>query len=145
MLRRNIRQLNAGNDKPVLKMFAKDAVLTFPGNNSFSTANRPVQPGRAASPTHQGIAEIESFIKRCVGIGLQFEPEDILVNGPPWNTRICVLDHHWAVDSDGVETYANRAALYFVVSWGKIKREEDYEDTEKVAAWDRAHGASAPA
>jgi ketosteroid isomerase-like protein len=145
LIRRNLRHLNAGHYEPLLKMYADDAVLTFPGDNSLSRQYRPPQAGRAASPTHCGRAEIEAFLQRCVDLGLQFQIEDILVNGPPWATRICVREHHWILDSEGNEVYANRAAFCVVASWGKIKSQEDYEDTERVAAYERETGVEASA
>jgi hypothetical protein len=62
--------------------------------------------------------------------------EDILVNGPPWNTRIALRAHVWAVDPDGGDAYGNRAVLMINARWGKIRRQEDYEDTERAAAFD---------
>jgi hypothetical protein len=42
--RRNVRQLNQGNNQPLLKMAAPDAELAFPGDNSWAAMFRP---GRA--------------------------------------------------------------------------------------------------
>ena len=50
-------------------------------------------------------------------------------------------DH--ASDQEGNEVYTNRAVLYAVARWGKITRQEDFEDTHKIEAFDRwldAHG-----
>ena len=33
--------------------------------------------------------------------------------------------------------YSNRAVLYGTIRWGKITRQEDFEDTQKVEAFDR--------
>ena len=108
MIRRNIAALNAGNYQPVLRMYAADATLTFPGDNSWSRMYREPDPGRAPSPTHRGRAEIEAFLQRYVGNGIQMEVEDILVNGPPWNTRVAVVVHDWVADPNGGDEYANR-------------------------------------
>ncbi len=35
--------------------------------------------------------------------------------------------------------YTNRAVLVATVAWGKIRAQEDYEDTERVIAFDRDH------
>ncbi len=143
LIRRNLRHLNEGRHEPLLRMYANSAVLTFPGDNSLSRQHRPPQVGRAAHATHRGRVEIETFLQRCVELGLQFQIEDILVNGPPWATRICVREHHWILDSDGTEVYANRAAFCVMSSWGRITAQEDYEDTERVAAYDREKGVEA--
>ena len=67
--------------------------------------------------------------------------EDILVNGPPWNTRIWVRATDVAKDAAGAVAYENRVVACMDVRWGRIHRWEDYLDTERVAAWDRAQSA----
>lgn len=145
LIRRSMRHLNEGRYEPLLKMYADDAVLTFPGDNSLSRQHRPPQAGRAASGTHRGWAEIETLLRESVDRGIRFDIEDILVNGPPWKTRVCVRENHWILDEHGDEVYANRAAFCVVVSWGKIKSQEDYEDTERMAAYEREAGLEASA
>jgi len=147
LIRRNIRSLNEGRQKPALAMFARDAELTFPGDNTWSRQHRVPQLGRAAFVTHKGRAEIEAFLQRYVDHGIHMEVEDILVNGPPWNTRAAVRVHHWIPGSDGKDVYANRAVLIVRTSWGKIQSQEDYEDTERVSAFDATanHNGAGPA
>ena len=142
LIRSSIRSLNRGDIKPALRMFARNAHLTFPGDNSWSRQYRPPTPGRAASPTHRGRDEIGAFLQRYVDHGIQMEVEDILVNGPPWNTRAAIRVHHWIPGKDGDE-YANRAVLFVRTAWGKIRSQEDYEDTERVSAFDRQSGTGA--
>ncbi len=140
MLRRNIRLLNQGNYEPLRKMAAPDAELAFPGDNSWSRRFRPVQRSRVQHTTHRGVDELEDFAQRFVAAGLQIEVEDILVNGPPWRTRICLRGTDGS--PDGV--YCNRVCALIETRWGRITRWEDYLDTERVAAWDR-HVAQASA
>jgi ketosteroid isomerase-like protein len=140
-IRRNIRLLNEGRYEPALAMFASDATLTFPGNNSWSRMYREPQTGTESSPTHRGKAEIEAFLQRYVSAGIQMEVEDILVNGAPWNTRAALIVHDWALDADGNQVYANRAVLVVRSRWGQIVAQEDYEDTERAAAFDAHLGA----
>jgi hypothetical protein len=136
MVRRNIGLLNEGRYEPTLAMFAPGATLTFPGDNSWSRLCREPQPGRAQFPTHRGRDEIELFLRRYVDLGIQMEVEDILVNGPPWNMRVAIRVHDWAIDEAGEEIYANRAVLMARLRWGKIQDQEDYEDSERVSALD---------
>ena len=139
MIRRNIRRLTAGDYRPALAMFAADAELRFPGDNTWARQHRPVpEHGRAPHATHRGRAEIEAFLLRFVDEGLQMEVEDILVNGPPWNLRAAAIVHDWIPGPDGGDRYANRAVLYVRSVWGRIRVQEDYEDTQRVAALDRA-------
>jgi hypothetical protein len=51
---------------------------------------RPQVLGRERHVRHREIDEATAFAERLVAEGIQFEIEDILVNGPPWNTRIAV-------------------------------------------------------
>jgi ketosteroid isomerase-like protein len=137
LIRRNVGRLNHGDIQPVLAMFADDASLSFPGNNTWANQHRPSQAGREAFATHQGRAEIESFLKRVVAERIHMAVDDILVNGPPWNTRSAVRVHHWIEGPDGQDAYANRAVLFVDTRWGKIVRQEDYEDTARVAVFDQ--------
>ena len=137
-IRRSIRLLNEGCYETSLAVFSQDAVLCFPGDNSWSGEFRSPQLGRDQFVTHRGRDEIESFLRRYVGTGMEMSIEDILVNGPPWNTRVAVRVNHGVV-VDGVTVYTNRAVLMARIVWGKIRAQEDYEDTERVAVFDRDH------
>lgn len=95
--------------------------------------------GRARHVTHRGTAEGTAFGERFVSEGVRFEIEDILVNGPPWNTRIALRAQSYVPAPDGgPDRYNNRAVAMLDVRWGRLVRWEDYEDTERVAAWDAA-------
>jgi hypothetical protein len=144
LVRKGLRELNRGNPGFIMGMAARDAELAFPGENSWSTMFRPVHKSRARHATHCGIVECRAFADRFVAEGIQFgEPEDILVNGPPWRTRVAIRVHDFKVDPNtGSDVYANRAVAFLELRWGKIVRWEDYEDTERVAAWDASRATS---
>lgn len=142
MIRRNIDKLNQGRFAPTLAMFSDQATLSFPGDNSWANQHRPTERGRDGFATHRGRAEIEAFLRRYVDSGIHMEVDDILVNGPPWHTRAAVRVHHYIVGEEGRDVYANRAVLFVTTVWGKIRHQEDYEDTERVAADDRRRGLS---
>lgn len=131
MIRRNIAHLNAGDYRPSLAMFADDALFRFPGDNSWAAQFRPISSARAFEPTHKGKAEIEQFMQRFVENRLRLDIEDILVNGPPWNTRVAAR----AKVSAGDDT--NRAVLFVTARWGKLRTHEDFIDTERTNAFDR--------
>ena len=97
--------------------------------------------GAGAHVTHRGIAECRAFAERFVAEGVQFDVEDILVNGPPWRTRVAVRTKVFAPAPDGPDRYTNRAVAFIEVRWGRILRWEDYEDSERVAAWGPHQGA----
>lgn len=141
LMRSSIRRLNDGDYSLMLKMAHPEFELAFPGDNSWSTMIRPTQHGRSRHVTHRGVEEATRFAERFVERGVQFAIEDILVNGPPWNTRIAVRVHSYLPGPAGrPDEYNNRAILLLEVAWGRLMRWEDYEDTERVAAWDRRQG-----
>jgi ketosteroid isomerase-like protein len=135
MIRRNISKINAGDYRPTLAMYADDLEFSFPGDNSWSGDFRPFECSRLAHVTHRGKGEMERFLQRYVAAGIQMEVEDILVNGPPWNLRAAVRAHVWSPGASG-DRYTNRAVLFVTSAWGKLRTHEDYEDTERSAAFD---------
>lgn len=124
MIRRNVRALRGGDTGPVLAGYAANAVLSFPGVNSWA--------GK-----HEGKAAIEAFLARFVAVGLVVEVHEILVNGPPWRTSVCVVFTDTATDPEGNVVYANRGVLFGRAAWGKISSQEDFLDTQRVEAFDR--------
>lgn len=139
MMRYSIKRLNAGDSSLMLKLASPDFELAFPGENSWASMFRPQHSGRERHVTHCGIEEGTAFAERFVGEGIQFRIEDILVNGPPWNTRIALRVHSFLPGAGGgPDRYNNRAVLFLEVRWGRLVRWEDYEDTQRVAAWDES-------
>ncbi len=140
LMRHSIKKLNSGDYSMMLKMASPDFALAFPGDSSWATMFRPARAGRKQHITHQGIEEATAFAERFVNEGIQFEIEDILVNGGPWNTRIALRVHDFVAAADGSEdTYNNRAVLFLEIRWGRLIRWEDYEDTQRITAWDTRH------
>jgi uncharacterized protein (TIGR02246 family) len=127
ILRRNAAALMAGDPRPLLRMYAPDATMVFPGASSW---------GR----TYRGRDEIEAFLRRFHAAGLRGELGAILVEGPPWATRIAVEFDDHARDADGTKVYENRALIVLSTRWGRVVHEELFEDTQKVAAFDQHLG-----
>jgi ketosteroid isomerase-like protein len=123
MIRRGVRRINAGDIGPMLDSFADDATLVFPGDHSWGGE-------------YKGKAEIRGFLERFVEVGIQLEPQEILVQGWPWKTAVMMRFTNEARDSDGNVVYANRGAIFARAAWGKIKYQEDYEDSQKVVEFD---------
>ena len=142
LVRHGVRRLNAGDPEFLLRLAAPDLALIFAGDNTWSTMFRPARTGRHAHVTHDGIDEARAFAERFVAEGLQFVIEDILVNGPPWRTRVAIRAHDYIPGVDGDE-YANRFVDFLEIRWGRIRRFEVYEDTERVAAWDQRRSVAA--
>ncbi len=127
LIRRNVRSLQQGDPAPLLAGYARDASLVFPGSSSWGGEYR-------------GTGEIGSFLSRFVEAGLVGEVRDILVNGPPWKTKVAVLFEDQATDDAGDVVYANRVILYCRVVWGKVVYQEDFLDTQRVEAFDEYLG-----
>ena len=142
LLRHAIRRLNEGDYSLLLKLAHPEFELAFPGDNSWATMFRPQVKGRERHATHRGIDEAVAFAERFVSEGIQFEVEDILVNGPPWNTRIALRAHDFIAGADGTDEYNNRYVGFLEIRWGRLMRWEVYEDTERTAAWDAAQIAA---
>jgi len=123
MIRSSIRKHRAGDVEGVMKAYAKDVHFVFPGNNSWATDTRDK-------------TALERWLKRFHAAGLRLEVHDILVGGPPWNTRVCVQFTDHARDADGRVVYENTGVIYGKARWGKICDYTVFEDTEKVAAFD---------
>jgi ketosteroid isomerase-like protein len=139
LIRHGIARMNDGDPEFMLKLGHPEAELIFPGDNSWSTMFRPVEKGRKAFVTHRGLEECRAFADRFIAEALRYTIEDILVNGPPWNTRVAVR----AVDSKPGEhgdEYNNRFISFLEITWGRLRRWEVYEDTERSADWDRRRG-----
>jgi ketosteroid isomerase-like protein len=142
MVRRNVDRLNAGDASPMLKMAASDVVIRFPGDNSWARMFRPVVKSRNPHATHRGIDECRAFANRFTEHNVQFTVEDIMVNGGPWNCRVALRVRSHKAGPHGTDEYNNRAIAVLEIRWGKIVVWEDYEDTERVAAWDAATSGS---
>jgi ketosteroid isomerase-like protein len=132
LLRHNVAALQAGDPAPLLRLYASDATLVFPGRHSW---------GR----TYRGRDEIEAFLRRFLAAGLRGELGAIVIDGPPWRTTIAVEFEDEARDGAGKRIYENRAVIVLRTRWGKVVTEEVYEDTQAVAAFDEQLDLTAPA
>jgi len=123
MIRSAVRRINGGDIGPLLGSFAADATLLFPGDHSWGGE-------------YKGKAAIRGFLERFVEVGINLQPHEIVVQGWPWNTTVMLRFTNEARDKNGDVVYANRGAIFARAAWGKIKYQEDYEDTQKVVAFD---------
>ena len=124
VVHRTIRQINDGNVRALIRGYARDATVVFPGDHSWAG-------------TYRGKAEIERFFRRVVEAGLQFRSGKVLAKGPPWRLTVCFQLFDRATAPDGTVVYANRVMELIKTSWGKIRYQELYLDTQKVAELDR--------
>ena len=123
MIRRNLQALRNGDPGPLLAGYTDDAMLVFPGNSSWGGEYR-------------GKDAIAGFFHRYVNDGLVGEAHDIVVNGPPWRTTVCLLFTVHAT-REGKAVYDNRAIVFARARWGKIFYQEDFENTHNIEAFER--------
>lgn len=123
MIRRNVAALRDGDPGPLLAGFAPGAILVFPGRSTWAGEYR-------------GKEAIEAFMRRFLAVGLSGETHEILVNGPPWRTTVCVVFTDQATDAGGLVVYQNRVVLLARVVWGKVVYQEDFLDTQRVESFD---------
>jgi ketosteroid isomerase-like protein len=110
-----------GRPEVAARMLANDVTFVFPGTSSFSAAIR-------------GKRQVMAWLDRFAALRPEYNVLDVLVAGPPWNTRIAIR----LSDRIGAD-YANEGMQYMRLRWGKIIAEEVFVDTEKVTELERRH------
>jgi ketosteroid isomerase-like protein len=116
-----VLELVSGGSSLPLRLIAPDVRFTFPGTSSFA----------ADTATS---AEMTAWIRRFASLRPKYEITDILVAGPPWNTRIAVRLRDRIGDD-----YSNEGMQYLHMRWGKMVAEEVFIDTERIVAWEARH------
>jgi ketosteroid isomerase-like protein len=122
--RRDVRALSAGNYHPLLKSYARDAVIHFnEGDHRWSG-------------THVGSEGIEAFLQSFVDAGLHGEIREAFAGGWPWKMTVLARFDDVA-NLDGQRLYSNHTVLLCRTRWGKVVRQEDYyEDTSRIEAFE---------
>ena len=131
LLERNMARLNAGDMRPLTRLYAKDVRFRFPGDSSWACEI-------------DNKADLERWLQRFIDTGLQIFPDEVVAQGPPWNTTLCVRgrDH---LDRDGERLYDNRYVIWGRMRWGFMREYEVYEDTQASKLLDDRLGVGVPA
>jgi ketosteroid isomerase-like protein len=116
-----VLELVSGRSGLPRRLMADDIRFTFPGSSSFA----------ADTATS---AELTAWITRFAALRPAYEILDVLVAGPPWNTRVAVRLRDRIGDD-----YRNEGMQYLRMRWGKMVADEVFVDTERVAAWEARH------
>jgi ketosteroid isomerase-like protein len=116
LLTRNMARLREGDYRPLLKLDAKNIRFRFPGDSSWATEidNRD---------------DLEHWLQRFVDLGLQIYPDEVITQGPPWSTTLCVRGTVHLDNADG-RVYQNRYVIWGRIAWGLLREYEVYEDTQ---------------
>jgi ketosteroid isomerase-like protein len=119
-----LARLSAGDLRPILWMDARDVRMTFPGDSSWATNLR-------------GRVEHERWLRRFVRVGIQIYADEVIVKGLPWKMTMCIRGRDHLKSPEGELVYENRYVIWGRLRWGRLKRYEVYEDTQKAAVLDR--------
>jgi ketosteroid isomerase-like protein len=121
-------KVSSGDLRLPLLGLAKDAVLVFPGGNSFGGE-------------HRGKADIEAWMRRFASLRPEFHVHDAAAAGPPWNMRVFMQFSDRIVAPNGY-VYENAGMELIRIRWGLIREIRVHLDTEKVTALDAQLGAT---
>jgi hypothetical protein len=121
MTRWAVMEMVTGRSRLPYRLMAPDIRFRFPGTSSFG----------ADTATSE---ELTAWIARFAALRPHYEILDVLVGGPPWNTRIAVRLR----DRIGAD-YRNEGVQYLRMRWGKMVADEVFIDTERIVAWEARH------
>jgi ketosteroid isomerase-like protein len=122
-----LARLRQGDPRWLLAAMSDDIHFRFLGEHSWAADFRSK-------------AQVHAWLARYVRVGLQLQPDEVVVSGPPWNTVVCTRFTDMATDSDGSVIYRNEGILLDRVAWGRIREHISYEDTQRTAAFDERLG-----
>lgn len=123
LLDRAYDRLNGGDPSLLLALDAHDVHFRFPGHSSWTADVR-------------GRDEVERWLRRMMATGLQHRPEQVVVQGPPWNMTICLRSTDRLLDAAGDTAYSNRYVIWGRMAWGRLRDYEVYLDTQRLPALD---------
>lgn len=136
MMRRSLRISNecfkTGDFEPLLKSFGGHGEVVFPGDGVFGGVYR-------------GHDEIRGWLEHVLrDFGpLQIKVLDVVVTGPPWNTRLSTRFTDPTPLYDGT-FYESEGLLYDRVVWGKVKFHRIFLDTKKLHEATTRSAAASP-
>jgi ketosteroid isomerase-like protein len=123
MISRNMSKAREGDIEPSLAMDAEDVRFRFPGDSSWATEL-------------EGKVELRKWLQRFADAGLQFYPDEVVLQGFPWRQTLCIRGTDHLDASDGRRVYENRYVIWGTIRWGKLREYEVYEDTKATDALD---------
>ena len=105
-------------------MDADDVRFKFPGKSSWAIEL-------------EGKDELRKWLERFADAGLQIYPDEVILQGFPWNQTICIRGTDHVDTPEGERVYENRYVIWGRIAWGKLREYEVYEDTQTTEALDR--------
>ena len=117
IVRQTLRRLSMGDYEGVVNKFRPQSRFLFAGDHALGGERRGQEEARA------WFAEM---LRRFPGI--QIVPQDVIVNGWPWNT---VVATHLVISAPraGGRQYRNEGMQLLRLSWGRVVEDLIFEDT----------------
>jgi ketosteroid isomerase-like protein len=120
--RRMFRRLSEGDYEPIVKQFTPQSRFRFAGDHALGGERR-------------GQEAVRQWFREALRLfpGLQIVPQDVVVNGWPWDTVIATRLAISAPRRDGPE-YRNEGMQLLRLRWGRVVEDLIFEDTLKLEA-----------
>jgi ketosteroid isomerase-like protein len=121
IVRRGYESFNRRRPEPVLRRFAADVHFRFAGEHDLAIDSHSRE-------------EVERWFERLFELlpDIQFAVEEVVVKGPPWNTRVCTRYVATATAPAGGRL-VNHGVQFAHLSWGRVRSDLLYPDTQAVA------------
>jgi ketosteroid isomerase-like protein len=120
LVRGRFAAMSRGDVGAVLRLFADDACFRYEGRH-------------ALAGEYRGKADISQWFARAWGLfRIEFEVHDVVVAGPPWNTRVATRFTAQVTAADG-RRFVNQGMQYARIRWGRVREDHIYPDTQLVA------------
>jgi ketosteroid isomerase-like protein len=130
IVRRTFAHLSRGEYESVVRAFGPESRFFFAGEHALGGERRGREPVRRF---------FEDMLRLFPGI--QIVPQDVLVNGWPWNT---VVANHFTVSAPAAGgEYRNEGVQILRLRWGRVVEDLIFEDTQRIAAELRSREGSA--
>ena len=132
IVRRAFARLSEGDYEPVVKQFGPQSRFLFAGDHALGGERR-------------GQDAVRDWFRQMLGLfpGIRIEPQDVVVNGWPWNTVVATHLFISATLPDG-RPYRNEGMQLLRLRFGRVVEDLIFEDTLKLDAELKRRGAARP-
>jgi len=132
IVRRAFARLSEGDYEPVVKQFGPQSRFLFAGDHALGGERR-------------GQDAVRDWFRQMLGLfpGIRIEPQDVVVNGWPWNTVVATHLFISATLPDG-RPYRNEGMQLLRLRFGRVVEDLIFEDTLKLDAELKRRGEARP-
>jgi ketosteroid isomerase-like protein len=132
IVRRAFARLSEGDYEPVVRQFGPQSRFLFAGDHALGGERR-------------GQDAVRDWFRQMLGLfpGIRIEPQDVVVNGWPWNTVVATHLSISATLPDG-RPYRNEGMQLLRLRFGRVVEDLIFEDTLKLDAELKRRGQAQP-